>query len=236
MWWRWWCLEIERQTMKYSKAIAIAAFCAAIPAYAGPDWIERGDAGSALSTAQFVTGIGVPETISGSLNVGLIGNDFEDLYVISILHPTAFSFSMGNTPFNSQLYLFAITENMADAFGMLSNDDRSLISTDAQIAQSFATDGTGAHVIYKGLYCIAITSAGRYPVSEEGAIFFQATNTEISGPDGPGRYSPLSGWEGPGAGGSYDIHLSGIGYADTPTPGVLSVVAASGMMALRRRR
>lgn len=221
--------------MKYSKAIALLVFCAPVTAFAGPDWIERGDAGSSLGNAQFVTGVGAPTSISGSLNSNLLGEDYEDLYVISVLHPTTFSFIMTNANFDSQLYLFAISE-ATDLFGMLSNDDDTVFTTNAAIDQSFATDGTGSHVIYKGLYCLAITTSGRYPVSPDGAIFFQATNTEISGPDGPGRYGALSGWEGPGGSGSYFIELDGIGYADIPTPGVMSIAVAGSLAMLRRRR
>lgn len=221
--------------MKYSKAMALLVFCAPVAALAGPDWIERGDAGSTRDNAQFVTGIGAPTTISGSLSSNLLGEDYEDLYVIRIEYPTTFSFTMGPATFDSQLYLFAISDGF-DFYGMLSNDDESAISTAAAIDQSFATDGTGSHVIYKGLYCLAITTSGRYPVSPSGAIFYQATNTEISGPDGPGRYGALSGWEGPGGSGSYLIELDGIGYADIPTPGVISVFAAGTLAMLRRRR
>lgn len=221
--------------MKTAYAIAFAIFIAPLTAVAGPDWIERGDAGNNGQEAQRVTGSGVVTSISGSLSSGILGDDFEDLYIIRILAPATFSFTMANANFNSQLYLFALTEDN-DLYGMLSNDDVSVFSTDAAIGQSFATDGTGARVVYKGLYCLAITSSGRYPVSPSGAIFYQATNTEISGPDGPGRYGALNGWEGPGGGGSYTIGLDGVGFADIPTPGAISVLAAGCLVSLRRRR
>jgi MYXO-CTERM domain-containing protein len=197
--------------------------------------VEAGDAGSDLSHAQVITGIGVPRTISGSLASSFLGADYEDLYVIRVLQPSLFSFKLQPTTFNSQLYLFGIADK-SDLYGLLSNDDQSLTSTAASISQSNATDGTGARIIYPGQYCLAITVSGRYPVSASGAIFYQASPTEISGPDGPGRYDPLTGWEGTGDTGSYTVDVTGVGFVDGPAPGALSLAGLAGAAALRRRR
>ena len=229
-------VPVERLPMKASKAVTLIVLCFPAIAFAGPDWVEGADAGSDLSHAQVITGIGVPRSISGSLASSFLGADYEDLYVIRVLQPSFFSFKMQPTTFNSQLYLFGISADKPNLYGLLSNDDQSTTSTAASIATSHATDGTGVRILYPGLYCLAITTSGRYPVSASGAIFYQATPTEVSGPDGPGRYDPLSGWEGSGDTGSYTVDVEGVGFVDVPAPGALALAGLAGAAALRRRR
>ncbi len=216
-------------------AAGLVAIIVAAPCWAGPDWIEVNDAGSTFETAQPVLGIGTPQHISGTLSAGRGLQDFEDLYLIRIEQPTAFSFTMNGSDFDSQLYLFNVTL-AGQLFGLLSNDDAAVDYTEAAIAQSLATDATGAEVLLPGVYCLGITGAGRYPVSRNGAIYFQATSTELSGPDGPGGLNPLRTWEGTGASGSYDVELMGVGYVNVPSPTAAVVGCLVGVASLRRRR
>ncbi|MHC5022968.1 MAG: hypothetical protein ACYTGG_03515, partial [Planctomycetota bacterium] len=81
-----------------------------------------------------------------------------------------------------------------------------------------ANDGSGAMIDTPGLYYVAITTSAREPVSAGGPIFFFASSTEISGPDGPGGDQPIIGWqdvpipegaEGPDVPGLYTIALNG---------------------------
>jgi hypothetical protein len=219
--------------MKISHLCVVAPCALAAAAYAGPDWVEVGDAGSTLATAQAVTGIGTPTHILGTLSSGLQGGDYEDMYLIRIETPTSFKFDLTSCPFDSMLYLFNITQAQ-EALGLLANNDTPLGF--GSLIDGPATDLTGSMVVNPGEYALAITGYDRYPVSRTGAIFYFANHTEISGPDGPGGLNPLEGWEGVGDVGSYDVELTGIGYVAAPAP---SSCVALGMLALgswRRRR
>ncbi len=221
--------------MKRIGAIALSVAVVSTPALAGPDWIEQADAGPTYGSAQRIVGIGVPHSISGTLSAGLVDPDFEDVYIIRIDQPSTFSFSMQNAGFDSQLYLFNITL-ANELFGLLANNDASNLTSDASISQPFATDGSGAKIAMPGVYALAITGAGRYPVGLNGAIFSIASPTELSGPDGPGGINALSGWQGAGQTGGYEVELEGTGYVDVPAPGVAGLLGAVGLVALRRRR
>lgn len=221
--------------MKDATAFVLALGAIASGALAGPDWIEQLDAGSDFATAQAVVGIGTPQRISGTLTAGRGLSDLEDIYLIRIDAPATFSFTMQNSDFDSQLYLFNITL-ASQLFGLLSNNNASPSTSEASIFQSLATDGSGAQVLTPGVYALAITSAGRAPVSLNGAIFNQLTPTELSGPDGPGGINPLLGWDGPGTSGSYEVELEGIGYVDVPAPGTAAALTLAGLLATRRRR
>src|SRR5437762_13677926 len=93
---------------------------------AGPEWVEQGDAGSLPANAQTVSGGGgTVQKISGALlGAGLNGvGDFEDMYLIQITDPAAFSASTtfvggGDAQFDSQLWLLKM-----DGLGLLGNDD-----------------------------------------------------------------------------------------------------------------
>jgi hypothetical protein len=213
----------------------VAVVCAlAGTAYAGPDWIEVGDAGSSLATAQPIVGVGQPQRIEGSLSSGFAeqGVDLEDMYLLRIETPTSFSFDSTQTTFNTMLYLFNVTQAQ-EAFGLLANNDTP--SSFGSIIDGPATDNTGAMVLNPGVYALAVTGFNRHPVSRTGDIFFFGSSTEISGPDGPGGINPLQGWTGAGETGSYTITLQGIGYVSVPAPGALAVLGAGVFMRRRRR-
>lgn len=222
--------------MKINRLCFVVPCALATAAYAGPDWVEMGDAGSSLATAQPIVGIGQPQRIEGNLSTGLFANgDYEDMYLLRIETPTSFSFDAGLSDFNTMLWLFNVTQAQ-EAFGLLANDDASPNSTRSLIVGPGATDGSGALVVNPGVYALAITGFGRVPVSRTGNIFFLASNTEISGPDGPGGINPLQGWTGVGETGHYVIDLTGIGYVNVPAPGAGLVLAGAMACAARRRR
>lgn len=219
-----------------------------VPALAGPDWIEGGffggpDAGSIIGTAQEVTGSGPLATITGSLSEagGITGDtggglqqpDYEDMYLIRINQPSTFSFKVVNAQFDAQLFLFNITLP-GQAFGLLANLDSGMGNMPEIIRP--ATDGSGADVLLPGVYALAISGAGRLPVSNAGQIFFFQSQTEISGPDGPGGINPHTGWTGTGQVGSYDIELRDVGWYDVPAPGSALLLAGAGLFGARRRR
>ncbi|MCH8152924.1 MAG: hypothetical protein IH830_11200 [Planctomycetes bacterium] len=173
-------------------ALVVLFGCVAT-ARAGPEWVEPGDAGSDPDSAQRPTGTGTLMTIQGKLdgleplhaNPGV--QDYEDMYLIRIDGPVAFSATTvevfgGSAEFDTRLYLFAV-----DGFGLLGNDDTFIpglgegeVSTGSTL-ENAATDGTGVVITEPGLYFLAITVSPRDPVSSGGPIF----SFESSGPEGP---------------------------------------------------
>ncbi|MDX2132703.1 MAG: hypothetical protein SFY69_11700 [Planctomycetota bacterium] len=214
---------------------AVVVCAGAGVAVAGPDWIENGDAGEALETAQAILGIGVPRAIVGSLDTSLGGPDQVDMYLIRIETPMSFSFRAGNAPFDSQVFLFNITLGK-EAFGLLGNNDLMSDSFEAGIAMPVANDGTGAAVLNPGEYALCITTFDVRPVGLNGEIFDFKSRTELSGPDGPGGLNPLSGWIGSGVGGTYQIDLDGVGYIDVPAPAGAALLGLGLLRSARRRR
>lgn len=213
--------------------VSLGAAAAASPAVAGPDWVEIGDAGSLVSEAQAVVGVGQLNSIQGTLSNSLGAPDYEDMYLIEILSPTTFFFDLSAAQFDTRVFLFNVTL-AGEAFGLLANDDTNAGTT--SFLTGLATDGSGAKVTQPGVYAIAITGQGRYPVSRTGPIFVFQSSTEISGPDGPGGINPHEGWDGQGTTGSYNILVQGIGFVDIPAPGAGACLVLAGLLTGRRRR
>lgn len=204
-------------------------------AHAGPDWIEDGDAGSMIGDAQNTTSIGFLQTIAGTL--GTV--DQEDVYRInvedadSISNPVTFGFHGINT-FDAALWLFDST-----GLGVLGNDDDPILGGPNASLTTPSTDGVTL-LLAPGTYYLAITESGNVPLSfvpgDAGRggsyqeIFFFASSTEVSGPDGPGGANPLAAWTGgAGNGGTYGIVI-------TPAPSALGLLSIAGLGVLRRRR
>jgi predicted nucleic acid-binding Zn ribbon protein len=83
--------------------LLLSGLCA--PAFAGPDWVERGDAGSFVNTAQITTGIGGIRSLTGNLNAGSrSAPDLEDVYIIRIDDPSTFSITLNTVDFTPALY------------------------------------------------------------------------------------------------------------------------------------
>jgi hypothetical protein len=209
----------------------MAAMVLAGSALAGPDWVEGTDAGSTLSTAQAVLGVGQLATISGRLGARA-GEDLEDMYLIRVTSPGTFKFELLNSEFDSSLYIFNVTLGN-EAFGLLGNLE-TLDGVNAVLTSS-STDGTGAQITSPGVYALAITSSGRIPVSANGSIFNFTTLGEISGADGPGGMLPHIGWTGEGSGGSYTMKVSGTTFVDVPAPSAAALLVG-GLVTLGRRR
>lgn len=214
-------------------------------AVAGPDWVEAGDAGSSILTAQVpvspALNITTIRTISGTLTGSARGEpgnpqapDFEDLYFFKVTQVGEFSIRPISANFDAVLYLFNLSVNF-EGFGLLANDNENSDSVIPQILP-FATDGTGVQISVPGDYVLAVASKGRVPVSRTGPIFNFQTPTEISGPDGPGGLNPLSGWTGPGIAGDYSLQLEESGFPTVPAPGAALLTIAGAVLAAGRRR
>ena len=204
-------------------------------ALAGPDWVERGDAGSVTATAQRIVGVGLLHSVAGETSEGFGQPDFEDMYIFRITDPSTFKLTIVNANFDASLWLFNLSQ-ANEAFGLLGN-----LSGDGEgwnpVLGSLSTDGSGASVNAPGVYAFAVSGEGRIPVSNNGAIFSFDSLGELSGPDASGGVLPHIGWSGVGATGSYTILVDGATFVETPTPGVLAVggLAVAGL-GLRRRR
>lgn len=231
-----------RRLLQGTSAGILLAMTAASSTLAGPDVIEPQlfagpDAGPIPLSAYY--GIepfpGAPmNTISGILD--LPSGDREDMYAIHINNPAAFSarttttvFRGGQSDFDSVLWLFDSAGNP-----LLANDNRAPGDFGSLIS-SPATDGTGQVIPGPGTYFIAISGAGREPISAAGPQFFFGLPLEISGPDGIGGGAPIIGWTGDGPGGLYRIDLTGASFV-APAPGASALLLLSGLISTRRRR
>lgn len=204
-------------------------------ALAGPDWVERNDAGSVAATAQRIVGEGQLHSVAGETSEGFGLPDYEDMYIFRITDPSTFKLTIVSANFDASLWLFNLSQ-ANEAFGLLGN-----LSSDGEgwnpVLSSQSTDGSGASVNAPGVYAFAVSGQGRTPVSNHGEIFGFETLGEMSGPDGAGGNLPHIGWTGVGATGSYTILVDGATFVETPAPGVLAVggLAVAGL-GLRRRR
>lgn len=215
----------------------LGAISLASAALAGPDWIEVGDAGSGIFDAQAParpTGFTFLRSVSGGLASGVGVQDYEDLYVLRITDPVAFSITTADADFNAVLYLFNITVN-GEGLGLLGNDDQAAMNNLPRlVAQS--TDGTGVQVSQPGDYVLAVTGFGRVPVSRTGPMYNLMSPTEISGPDGVGGLNPLMGWTGEGEVGDYRVQFEFVDYPIFPAPGTGAAIVFGGLLMARRRR
>lgn len=233
---------------------ALALSCAAT-SFAGPNWVEDGDAGSSIESAQPITNVegGQVQRIFGSLaghsSASGIDPDFEDLYLINITDPGNFMVSTasehgGYADFQTSLWLFD-----ADGFGLLGNvySPQSPVSPPGDVAGQilgstllhFATDNTGIVITEPGLYYLAITGVPNHPLASgptEGMDIFEFDQfDEISGPDGPGGDFPfIKWWWGEGETGSYEIIVEGVG--EVPAPGAIALMLVGFAGARSRRR
>jgi hypothetical protein len=78
------------QNVRAHVVAAVASSIVASSAFAGPEWVENGDAGSILSFAQKTFGADQIASIAGTLSFdnGIAGaNDLEDMYLIQVINP-----------------------------------------------------------------------------------------------------------------------------------------------------
>ncbi len=246
--------------MRLTPAVSGSALALTIvsTSFAGPDWVEDGDAGSSLQSAQVVTNVvggqvrRIVGQLSGNPTVAGGGGDYEDVYLINIVDPEKFMISTapeygGNATFQTSLWLFDY-----EGFGQLANvySPQSPVSPPGgdvlggtpilgSTLLNFATDGTGFVITKPGLYYLAITGVPNHPLASgptEGQdIFLFDQFDEISGPDGPGAAFPfIKWWWGEGQTGSYSIVLEGVG--EVPAPGAFGLLLLAGMRGRGRRR
>ncbi|MFQ5490913.1 MAG: hypothetical protein ACE5GE_09350 [Phycisphaerae bacterium] len=160
-----------------TRVLSIGVVCGwSAAASAGPGHQEIDDAGGKRSTAQTTVGNGEMGTIGGNLTGprGLPA-DLEDMYLFRIVDPEIFTARTdvnfgpsGLTNFDTQLYLFSLGPAAVDAFGLLGNDQAPGAVQGPSFIGNLADDGTAARIPGPGFYLLAISGAGRVPVSAGG--------------------------------------------------------------------
>jgi hypothetical protein len=168
-----------------------AAVCGGDLCWAGPEWVERDDAGAVPATAQTTVGIGPIKTVKGTITAQplLTGfSDFEDVFLVNISDPENFLITTttlnpqnpdnpGAAEFDTVLYLFSaqsiIEGSSTQAFGLLGNNDTPLplpgkagvtVLSGSTITPN-STDGSGAQLIDPGLYYIVVSTPFTDPLS-----------------------------------------------------------------------
>ncbi len=251
--------------MRQFVGVGAFALClsAAVPALAGPDWVEGGendgnflpDAGPLPMNAQPITGSGPVGSISGRLAGGAgltegAGGDFQDMYLLQIDDFGNFfidseqipSATEGNFLFDTSLFLFTGPNHPLGAgIGLLANLEGPQSSFGGAILSGQTDDGTNPMLISGLSYYLAIAGDGTMPVDAQGNLIFDFGNFvsevggEISGADGPGGMNPIAGWVGQGMTGDYFIPQM-FGVSAVPTPGAIAVFGMGALAGLRRRR
>jgi hypothetical protein len=215
----------------FAKVVALVAALAFVTGVSPQTHLEVGDAGQLPATAQATdSGSGSLASIVGATS----GADLVDMYQINIRDFQNFQAGTGaaggSATFDTQLWLFDSAGN-----GVLANDDCALgCGLQSHIQGPTPIPAEAGGLTANGNYYIAVSGFNNDPTSAGGAIFTQTAFTDLSGPDGPGGGSPIAGWGGGGAFGSYTIGLVGANFV--PEPATLGLVALGGLAVLRRRR
>jgi hypothetical protein len=186
----------------------------------GQGWIEVGDASEIPGAgAQFVTGQGTLETITGSTDTG--ADDFVDAYVIAIVDAAAFYATTSgdwdadaSAQWDTRLFLFA-----PDGQPLLANDDSPIMGS----PQSYVSDpglyggvvDPSAQPLTNGIYIIAITGWANDPEDTAGLDLF-ALGSDFDALFGPapgvGSFDHWENSHGLVQSGSYTIALQGAAF------------------------
>jgi hypothetical protein len=214
--------------MSWARAAMAAAVIAFAPMPASASiWVENGDAGQLLGTAQHTGGMSSLLDIFGWLSADPSFLDLVDLYSIYIPDPTAFQADTGDgsDPFAVQdpaLYLF---DNHGR--GVYMNDDG---ANPPQSTLGALPSGFGA-----GVYYLAISFAGVTPIDTLSQDIFDAL--------GSGSLLsslPLAGWIGSPFTPNFDIpggyNIALAGALGIPEPGTLALVLGALLLGFSARR
>ena len=185
----------------------------------GPDWVEDGDAGNTLESAQKVKGNSSNvNTLNGATGGGGFnldgGTDFQDIYLVYIAEPEQFTAStvgpQGEAAFDTRLWLFRF-----NGPGVFAADDVSP-KNNQTLLKGF--DVPSDEVFTRGVYGLAIGGAPNIPINRGGNTMFPpAPPGQTVGPNPKSALSPLDGWNPlEGATGSYRIAMTGVRFIPLP--------------------
>lgn len=204
----------------------------------GATWVEVGDAGEDFVNFQTITGSGVVDLITGTLDGDV------DTYLINIDNPSIFYATTspvdgnftGNASDDVQLMLFTDT-----GVPVLRNDDS---PTDGSNFQPFLSDpGIFPGTVDPSAFATPLT-AGNYilavaqwqsNVTGTGPMFEPASGfASLHGPAaGAGNATAFSGGGGPT---TYNIELAGVSVVGVPEPSSALLGGLAALALLRRRR
>lgn len=194
----------------------------------GDTWVEQGDAGQTVPTAQEPQGSGPLNMIQGQ--IGFPGD--ADLYQIFINDPAIFSATTVGTPGtldDTQLFLFD-----ADGNGVYANDDDLFGAPRSQLPAGEPNSPTSP-----GIYYLGISTFNNDPIdSLSNLIFPSFPFADVVGPNS--GVGPLSDFNGLSLDvGTYKINLTGGVYpqqAPEPTAIALWVLVGSVLLGYGARR
>lgn len=222
-------------------AVSLPLFTLALlanPAHA-VDWIEIGDAGQLVSTAQMPTGDeGRLRNIYGTLST----NNDVDMYKLYISNPTTFSAAVNSTSGNLDSLLVLFNQGGYVIYG---NDDAMLGTRNAGLPAGHL-NGPQA----PGWYNLAVLALGTPPVSGNGFTPDHYIGPDVNPPftqiltgTGPGGAAPLTGWaqleDTKTINEEYNLILRGVTISPVPEPETYAMLLAGlglmGTIGLRRK-
>jgi hypothetical protein len=223
------------------RSAVLGLLVAAVAASATNIYVEVGDAGQLLGTAQIVNTLPGAEldAIQGNLEAG--GADLFQIFLTGgqTFSATTTASSIAFNNFDSQLMLFD-----SSGIGVYANDD-----DPNSPPQSTLLAGVTLTPAASSIYYLAIGGDGFMPTSLAGLIFpvsggildqsGDPANGQV-GPTGAGGASPLNGWSSTSSeNGAYEIVLTGaefVGAAATPEPATAGLIGMGIFCGVLRRR
>jgi len=195
--------SVFRASIRISLFIAVCVGFVPAAALGAGVWLEGGDAGELVSTAQNTSGTGQLTTIEGSFQ-----NDSDtDMYCIQVTDTAGFAAYITCTAFaDHDLWLFDPT-----GFGVAHSDG----------CTAGVVKLTGQFVPSPGTYYLAVSISDAEATSSSGTIWDPPASGLERAPDGPGAPNALTSWlpaPSPPPDYSYTITLTGTGFCESAVP------------------